>query len=156
MLACVEERGSAYLPEVNAFHIREFQMMHAAEDAARFLHHACRGLPHRMNGAVGLGSLAGRRAPNFAAGLFLYASGRARCSLLRFASALSFEACTRRKFACTLARCDRKGCTDRHSAATREKLESSAQNWGYIIGSQIYRVYLAGKVKPGGAAATVI
>ncbi len=50
MLASVAERGSAYLPEVNAFHIREFQMMHAAEDATRFLHHACRGLPHRLNG----------------------------------------------------------------------------------------------------------
>jgi hypothetical protein len=30
------------------------------------------------------------------------------------------------------------------------KFESAAQDWGYIIGSQIYRVYLAGKVKPGG------
>src|SRR5580700_2968098 len=50
MLASVEERGSAYFPEVNAFHIREFQMMHAAEDATRFLHHACRGLPQRLNG----------------------------------------------------------------------------------------------------------
>src|SRR5271166_6992985 len=50
MLASVEARGSAYLPQVNAFHIREFQMMHAAEDAARFLHHACRGLPQRLNG----------------------------------------------------------------------------------------------------------
>src|ERR1700757_3981499 len=50
MLACVEERGSAYLPQVNSFYIREFQMMHAAEDAARFLHHACQGLSHRLNG----------------------------------------------------------------------------------------------------------
>src|SRR6202453_723877 len=50
MLASVEERGCAYFPEMNAFHIREFQLVHAAEDAARFLHHACRGLPHRLNG----------------------------------------------------------------------------------------------------------
>src|SRR5258708_23065923 len=50
MLGSVEERGSAYLPQVNAFHIREFQMMYAAEDATRFLHHACRGLPQRLNG----------------------------------------------------------------------------------------------------------
>jgi hypothetical protein len=50
MLASVEERGCAYFPEVNAFHIREFQLVHAAEDAARFLHHACRGLPQRLNG----------------------------------------------------------------------------------------------------------
>src|SRR5271165_1430210 len=50
MLASVDERGSAYLPQVNAFHIREFQMVHAAEDSARFLHHACRGLPQRLTG----------------------------------------------------------------------------------------------------------
>lgn len=49
-LARVEEFGSAYLPNVNAFYVRDFQMMHAAEDAARFLHHACRGLPLRSNG----------------------------------------------------------------------------------------------------------
>jgi len=42
MLASVEERGSAYFPELNAFCIREFQLVHAAEDAAGFLHHACR------------------------------------------------------------------------------------------------------------------
>src|ERR1700728_3102626 len=35
MLANVEEHGSAYLPQVNAFCVREFKMMHAAEDAAR-------------------------------------------------------------------------------------------------------------------------
>src|SRR5579864_60323 len=50
MLASVEERGSAYLPQVNAFCVREFQMIHAAEDAARFLHHACQGLPLRLHG----------------------------------------------------------------------------------------------------------
>jgi hypothetical protein len=46
----VKERGSAYLPQLNAFYIRRFEMMSAAENAARFLHHACRGLPNRMNG----------------------------------------------------------------------------------------------------------
>ena len=50
MLRKVEERGSVYLPRVNAFYIREFQMMYAAEEAARFLHNACRGLPVRVNG----------------------------------------------------------------------------------------------------------
>jgi hypothetical protein len=46
----VEEQGSAYLPQANTFYVRDFQMMHAAEEAARFLHHACRGLPSRVNG----------------------------------------------------------------------------------------------------------
>ena len=46
----VKERGSAYLPQLNALYIRRFELMAAAEDAARFLHHACRGLPMRVNG----------------------------------------------------------------------------------------------------------
>jgi len=45
----VKERGSAYLPQLNALYIRRFELMAAAEDAARFLHHACRGLPMRVN-----------------------------------------------------------------------------------------------------------
>ncbi len=50
MLRHVNERGSAYLAPLNAFYIRQFQMMSAAEDAARFLHQACRGLPDRVYG----------------------------------------------------------------------------------------------------------
>ena len=45
LLQRIEERGSAYLPQVNAFYVRDFQMMYIAEEAARFLHDACRGLP---------------------------------------------------------------------------------------------------------------
>jgi len=48
MLQRVEDRGCAYLPQVNAFYMHELQMMYAAEEAARFLHHACRGLPARV------------------------------------------------------------------------------------------------------------
>ena len=34
--------------------------------------------------------------------------------------------------------------------ADAEKFESIAQDWGYRLGSQLYDVYLAGKVKPSG------
>jgi hypothetical protein len=40
----LEERGSVYLPASNTFFIREFQMAQAAEEAARFLRHACLGM----------------------------------------------------------------------------------------------------------------
>ena len=46
-LSYFDDRGSCYLAESNSFHIREFRMVYAAEEAARFLHHACRGLPVR-------------------------------------------------------------------------------------------------------------
>jgi len=47
LLKRVDERGAVYVPDVNTMFIREFHMMHAAEEATRFLHHACRGLPLR-------------------------------------------------------------------------------------------------------------
>jgi len=50
MLRQVKERGSAYLAPLNAVYVRQFRMMFSAEDATRFLHHACRGLPRRVNG----------------------------------------------------------------------------------------------------------
>jgi len=38
-----EENGCVYVPETNTFFVREFQMINAAREAARFLHYACRG-----------------------------------------------------------------------------------------------------------------
>src|SRR3984893_7263742 len=47
LLRQVRERGSVYLAPVNAVYVRQFHMTSSAEDATRFLHHACRGLPNR-------------------------------------------------------------------------------------------------------------
>jgi uncharacterized iron-regulated protein len=47
----IEAQGVAYLPRTNVFFMSEFHMMFAAEEMARFLHHACRGLPERK-GAI--------------------------------------------------------------------------------------------------------
>jgi hypothetical protein len=47
ILGRIREQGCAYIAELNAFYVREFKMVYAAEEAARFLHHACRGLPYR-------------------------------------------------------------------------------------------------------------
>ncbi len=44
------ERGSVYLAPINAVYVRRFRMVSAAEDATRFLHQACRGLPNLVNG----------------------------------------------------------------------------------------------------------
>ena len=148
MLARVEQRGCAYLPQVNAFYIREFQMMHVAEDAARFLHHACRGLPLRWNGNRVDGNSVGgwvpaaddfyRRVVENAVAYFgsrvLYPSRPAFAS--DDSCALSRAACER---AASLA-----------IAGDAEKLEYIAQEFGYRLGSQIYDIYLAGKVKPAG------
>jgi hypothetical protein len=148
MLACVEERGSAYLPEVNAFHIREFQMMHAAEDATRFLHHACRGLPGRLNGhKLSSSPQDTRTAPS----LDIFYTRVIEHAVAYFGSRVLYP--SRPAPAEDSPALSRAAVEKAAQAAVRgdvTKCESAAQEWGYLIGSQIYRVYLAGKVKPGG------
>jgi hypothetical protein len=50
LLRRVHERGSVYLAPINAVYVRRFRMASAAEDATRFLHQACRGLPNLSSG----------------------------------------------------------------------------------------------------------
>jgi hypothetical protein len=53
LLRQVRERGSVYLAPINAVYVRQFRMTSSAEDATRFLHQACRGLPNLCNGRAG-------------------------------------------------------------------------------------------------------
>jgi Haem-binding uptake, Tiki superfamily, ChaN len=64
LLRQVRERGSVYLRPINAVYVREFRMTSSAEDATRFLHQACRGLPNLSNGKAS----AQHSAPHAAAG----------------------------------------------------------------------------------------
>jgi len=149
-LANVEERGSAYLPQLNAFCIRQFQMMHAAEDATRFLHHACRGLPERLNGQSvngedGAKFSTARTTDTFYTRVVEDAIAYFGCRVL-YPSRPAPET----EDSSTLSRA---ACEKAAQAAIRgdeQKFESVARDWGYRIGSQIYATYLAGKVKPGG------
>ena len=45
----VLQRGSVYLEPINAIYVRQFRMTSSTEDATRFLHQACRGLPNLYN-----------------------------------------------------------------------------------------------------------
>jgi hypothetical protein len=42
-LAAIRERGSCYLPRLNTIFLQRFEMAGGAEEAARFVHAACRG-----------------------------------------------------------------------------------------------------------------
>ncbi len=143
MLASVEARGSAYLPLVNAFHIREFNMMYAAEDAARFLHHACRGLPRRLNGHPANGSGSSGN-DEFYRRVIEHAVAYVGSRVLHPARTEEEEEDAPQLFRAALEK------SAQAASADAAKLEACAQEWGYRIGSQIYKVYLAGKVKPGG------
>ncbi len=150
ILASVEERGSAYFPEVNAFHIREFQMMHAAEDATRFLHHACRGLPQRLNGhenGSGAQENAGQVQPTDA-----FYTRVIEHAVAYFGSRVLYPSrpAPETEDSPALSRAAVEKAAQSAIRADADKFEAIAQDWGYRLGSQIYIVYLAGKVKPHG------
>lgn len=143
MLARVEERGSAYLPELNAFYVHDFQMMHAAEDATRFLHHACQGLPHRLNGN---GS-----KPHSKSRIDQFYTRVIESAVAYFGSRVLYP--SRSAYNADDAGPLSRVAVDRAAkAAIRfdETFESVTQDFGYRIGSQIYDAYLAGKVLPSG------
>jgi uncharacterized iron-regulated protein len=147
LVARVEECGSAYLPEVNAFYVREFQMMHAAEDATRFLHQACQGLPHRLNGhAAGESGLSGdeRVADRFYARIVEHA-------IAYFGSRVLYP--SRPAPVDDNALLNRAAIEKAAQAAARGEngnFESAALELGQRLGSQVYDAYLAGKLAPSG------
>jgi hypothetical protein len=139
MLQKVDEQGSVYLPAINAFYVREFQMMYAAEEAARFLHHACRGLPMLRNGSAIARSAAIDR---FYARIVEHALAYFGSRVLYPARA-SAEECNLTRVAC-------EGLAQDAVRGARTKFDSSARKLGYTLGSQLYDSYLAGLVSRGG------
>jgi uncharacterized iron-regulated protein len=138
MLRKVEARGSVYLPAINAFYIREFQMKCAAEEASRFLHHACRGLPLRRNGHA---VAAGEPTDRFYARTLEHA-------LAYFGSRVLYPArpAISDQEACEFSRaaCERLMHDALHS--DRARFDALAQKLGYTLGSQLYDAYLRGCV----------
>jgi len=138
MLQGVDEHGSVYLPAINAFYLREFQMMYAAEEAARFLHHACRGLPLLRNGGA---IEAGKPDDRFYARTLEHA-------LAYFGSRVLYPSRPAVKdFDLTRAVCEKLAQAAAHSG--RAKFDSVARQFGYTLGSELYDSYLAGHLGRG-------
>ncbi|MBZ5684132.1 MAG: ChaN family lipoprotein [Acidobacteriia bacterium] len=142
MLARVEECGSTYLPQVNAFYVREFQMMHAAEDATRFLHQACQGLPQRLNGHSGTESAVADEQP----ALDRFYARVIEHAIAYFGSRVLYP--SRPAAVTDNAPLKRAGIEKMAQAASRseDSIEPTALELGHRIGSQIYDAYLSGKV----------
>ncbi|HKU27026.1 MAG TPA: ChaN family lipoprotein [Candidatus Sulfotelmatobacter sp.] len=150
MLSRIEQCGSAYLPEVNAFYVHEFQMMHAAEDAARFLHHACQGLPQR-------GVVSGEEtspALDRHAALDRFYARVIEHAIAYFGSRVLYPSRPAappdaHPVLISFAACKKAGQSALR-ADEAAKVESAAQEWGFRIGIGIYDAYLAGKIAPSG------
>ncbi|HEX8815225.1 MAG TPA: ChaN family lipoprotein [Terriglobales bacterium] len=139
MLARVEAQGSVYLPSINAFYLRDFQMVYAAEEAARFLHHACRGLPLRN----GVGVQESDAADRFYIRTLEHA-------LAYFGSRVLYPArpAVRAEDGSELTRgfCER--LAQDALRGDREKFNSTALELGYTLGSELYGAYIKGAVSP--------
>ncbi len=137
ILQRVESRGSTYLPAINTFYIQDFQMMYAAEETARFLHHACRGLPLRRTG---------RTVPSVERPDRFYAR-TVEHALAFFGSQVLFPARPEAELACTMF--SRKVLTRFEQDAIRgdrAQFDQFAQQLGYGLGNQLYNAYLRGSV----------
>jgi hypothetical protein len=156
MLRQVEERGSAYVPQVNAFYIRDFHMVHAAEDATRFLHQACQGLPHCVN-AAGASSISNGTNGNTngnatrRSGIDDFYTRVIEHAVAYFGSRILYPSRpTPDGDGCLLSRAGAAKVAEAALRAEKDKFELAAQDLGFRIGSQIYDAYLAGKVGPAG------
>jgi hypothetical protein len=154
MLASVEERGSAYVPEVNAFYLRELQMAHAAEDATRFLHHACRGLPLRLNGHPTNGHGANSNGSHHAHahdinGFYRHVVEHA---VAYFGSRILHPSrqAPEGEDSTVLSRAAYEKAAHEAVRGDEEAFAASAREMGYLLGSRIYAIYLSGQVKPSG------
>jgi heme-binding uptake protein ChaN (Tiki superfamily) len=144
MLERLEQRGSAYLPAVNAFCVRGFQMVHAAEDATRFLHQACQGLPARLDRSSA-GALDCRPTDHFYIRVMEHAVAYFGSRVL-YPSRPAPEGASA-QLSC--AACEKAAISA--VDANPSEFEAMAGEWGYRIGAQIYDAYLAGKVTPANA-----
>ena len=131
MVGHVEERGSVYLPQVNAFYVHEFKMMYAAEEAARFLHHACRGLPARADRTN-----APRSPDHFYAQTVEYALGYFGSRVLYPARPLAEDT-------------GKRESPEPALQSPHKKTEASSQLLGYMLGNALYDAYLKGRVSRG-------
>ncbi len=149
VLVSVAKRGSTYLPSMNVFFIREFQMMHAAEDATRFLHQACQGLPQRLKSSAPTNAAheSGKRTissiDDFYARVIEHAAAY-------FGSRILYPSRAAVEDSSLLSRATCEKAAQAASRTDKAKFESSAQDLGYRVGSKIYDAYLAGKVAPSG------
>jgi hypothetical protein len=138
MLQRVEARGCVYLPSINAFYVREFKMLHAAEEAARFLHHACRGLPLRRNSRP---MVAAEPCDRFYARAIEH-------TLAYFGSRVLYPARPDEP-ASEDATLSPKTCKKLlHDALRGERgdFDATAQKLGYALGSELYNAYLRASV----------
>ena len=118
VLSRSESSGCCYVPRINAIFVREFQMVGGAEEAARFVHHACR--PPAPASEVAASSA----EEKFYARVVEHALGY-------FGSRVLYP-----------ARPPVRG----FELGARQQCTSDGEKLGYVLGSHLYDAYVAGVI----------
>jgi hypothetical protein len=143
----VEERGSVYLPQANALYVHDFRMSYAAEETARFLHHACQGLPNRRKNAPSLD-----RSDQFYSAVVEHALGYFGSMVLDPARPAAENENVRELSRPELSRAElsRSACEELAQAAhSNERFAAYSEELGYRLGRNLYDFYIAGKIARG-------
>ena len=174
--ARLAEQGSAYLPAMNSIYVTEFQMVHVAEEAASFLHHACRGSVSKLANGNGNGQLEPEdrfytRVLEHALAYFgsrvLYPARppvrEADLYTLYTQSQEEIESCHAYSYAeymrlldFLVLHKDYEGSMKRYLATpalieegvrlTGERFDFATRQLGYMLGTELYDAYVAGRV----------
>lgn len=140
MLQRVEVQGTVYLPSINAIYVREFQMMYTAAEAARFLHHACRGLPLRHHDDRFASPTAGQKDRFYARTI----ENALACFGSRVLYPVRPAVEEQNGFSLSLKGCEK--LAQQAMSGDRKKFVQNAQRLGDRLGSELYDAYLRGSV----------
>jgi Haem-binding uptake, Tiki superfamily, ChaN len=168
LLRQLSERGSVYLAPINSVYVRQFRMTTSAEDATRFLHQACRGLPNSSSNKTSPDALALDQDDTFYVDVFEHALAffgsrilyPARPALRDTDIAELFDVTredlehqTSLSFTNAVEALDyvvqQRECNPDEMQApafTGEKYEYATEQLGYLVGNDLYDAYLEGRV----------
>ncbi len=137
--ARIESGGSCYVPRVNAIFVREFQMVGGAEEAARFVHHACRPPASSADEATASSERAKREE--------LFYTRVVEHALGYFGSRLLYPARPGvRGFNLGALSAQPQQAVKEQSRFTGAKFAFATEKLGYMLGSELYDAYLAGRL----------
>jgi len=126
ILARIASGGSCFVPRLNAILVREFQMVGGAEEAARFVHHACRPVPSSEAATSSTEEKFYARVIEHALGYF-----GSRVLYPERPAVRGFEL-------------GAPSAPPQQFAADPGQSALAAQNLGYMLGSKLYDAYVAG------------
>ena len=132
VLAAIRERGGGYLPRLNAIFLHRFEMAGGAEEAARFVHAACRG----KAGSNGHG-----RPPGSAADIFFTRVLEEALAYLGSRVLYPARPGVRREELQTL-----RARPEPLLQLTGEALGFAAQQLGQMLGTELYDAYLEARL----------